>query len=60
MTPDLATALLGGIAAIIGALTIGFARILKEFKKNSGSTMRDRIDRIEERVDEVYRILAGK
>jgi hypothetical protein len=58
VSPELATALLAGIATIIAALAIGFVRLIREMRPNSGSTMRDRIDRIEKRVDEIYLLIA--
>lgn len=53
--------LLVGISTLIGAIATGVRFLVKhyfvELKPNSGSTMNDRLFRIEQRVDELYRHL---
>lgn len=60
MTADLAAALLGGIAAIISALAIGFTRIIRELKPNGGQSLRDRVDRIEIQIQELHKAVTTR
>jgi hypothetical protein len=57
-------------ALIVSVLTIstGFAMMVKwlvkhylsELKPNGGSSMSDKLNRLEDRVDEIYRLLVDK
>ena len=52
-----AMTLIGGFAAAIRWLVKHY---LSELRPNSGSSMRDSIDRLEERVDRIYEILCAR
>jgi len=61
MTPTDWAALIVSIAAIVGAFS-GLVRwlvkhYLVELKPNSGSSLRDSVDRLERQVEEIYRSL---
>ena len=57
-----------GIAVAVTTIVASFAgsvrwlvkHYLTELKPNSGSSMRDSLDRLERRVDGLYELLAGK
>jgi len=57
-----------GIAVAVTTIVASFAgsvrwlvkHYLTELKPNSGSSMRDSIDRLERRVDSLYELVAGK
>jgi hypothetical protein len=57
-----------GIAVAVTTIVASFAgsvrwlvkHYLAELKPNSGSSMRDAIERLERRVDELFTLLAGK
>lgn len=57
-----------GIAVAVTTIVASFAgsvrwlvkHYLTELKPNSGSSMRDSLDRLERRVDELFTIIAGK
>ena len=57
-----------GIAIAVTTIVASFAgsvrwlvkHYLTELKPNSGSSMRDSIDRLERRVDSLYELVAGK
>lgn len=57
-----------GIAVAVTTIVASFAgsvrwlvkHYLTELKPNSGSSMRDSIDRLERRVDGLYQLIAGK
>jgi len=57
-----------GIAVAVTTIVASFAgsvrwlvkHYLTELKPNSGSSMRDSLDRLERRVDSLYELLAGK
>ena len=60
-----------GVSTLIGAVAIGVRHLVKgylaELKPNSGSSMRDEqnrqgdsIKRLEDRVDEIYRLLLNR
>jgi hypothetical protein len=57
-----------GIAVAIFTLTAGFASLIRwmvkhylaELKPNSGSSLRDSVDRLERQVEEIYRILLAR
>ncbi len=57
-----------GIAVAVTTIVASFAgsvrwlvkHYLTELKPNSGSSMRDSIDRLERRIDELFRIISEK
>jgi hypothetical protein len=57
-----------GIAVAVTTIVASFAgsvrwlvkHYLTELKPNSGTSMRDSLDRLERRVDELFTIIAGK
>ena len=57
-----------GVAVAVTTIVASFAgsvrwlvkHYLTELKPNSGSSMRDALDRLERRVDGLYELLAGK
>jgi hypothetical protein len=57
-----------GVAVAIFTLTAGFASLVRwlvkhylvELKPNSGSSLRDSVDRLERQVEEIYRILLSR
>ncbi len=57
-----------GIAVAVTTIVASFAgsvrwlvkHYLAELKPNSGSSMRDSIDRLERRIDGLYELIAGK
>jgi hypothetical protein len=57
-----------GIAVAVTTIVASFAgsirwlvkHYLTELKPNSGSSMRDSLDRLERRVDSLYELIAGK
>lgn len=48
---------LGGVAALLRFVILHY---LAELKPNSGSSMRDSINRLETRVDKIYEMLLSK
>lgn len=67
MAPELITALAGGITAIAAAIGWGIRKVfitlsdyLKELKPNHGSSLKDQVNRLEQRVDDIYKMLADK
>jgi len=61
MTPTDWAALAVSVATIIGAFTAAVRWLVKhylsELRPNSGSSLRDSVDRLERQVEEIYRIL---
>lgn len=62
MSPELLTAMAAAITTIMGA---NFALIkwlinkfLVELKPNGGNSLKDQVNRLEKRVDDIYTILA--
>ena len=57
-----------GIAVAVTTIVASFAgsvrwlvkHYLTELKPNSGSSLRDSVDRLERRVDSLYELIAGK
>jgi hypothetical protein len=57
-----------GIAVAVTTIVASFAgsvrwlvkHYLTELKPNSGTSMRDSVDRLEKRVDSLYELIAGK
>ena len=64
MTPTDWAALAVSIATIIGAFTAAVRWLVKhylsELRPNSGSSLRDSVDRLEERVDRIYEMLCDR
>jgi hypothetical protein len=64
MTPTDWAALAVSVATIVGAFTAAVRWMVKhylsELRPNSGSSLRDSVDRLEERVDKIYEILLNK
>jgi hypothetical protein len=65
--PEVIAALVGAIGAISGAIAWGIRKTfitlsdyLKELKPNSGTSIKDQINRLEERVDDIYKIIARR
>ena len=48
------------VASFAGSVRWLVKHYLGELKPNSGSSMRDSVDRLEKRVDSLYELLAGK
>jgi hypothetical protein len=64
MTPEIIAALAAATATILGTF-FAFSRwmiktFLSELKPNGGSSLRDSIDKLEKRVDEIYILLAER
>jgi hypothetical protein len=64
ITPELLTAFFVGVVSIMTGF-IGFSKwiigkFLKELKPNGGSSIKDQVNRLEARVDDIYYILAEK
>ncbi len=61
MTPNDWAALAVAISSLIGALAIGVRHLVKyylsELKQNGGSSIKDQVNRLEEKVDTLYQIL---
>jgi len=71
MTPEQWVGFCVGVTTLIGAVALGVRHLVKyylaELKPNSGSSMRDEqtrqgqmIQKLESRVDEIYRLLVEK
>ena len=64
MTPSDWAALAVSIFTIVAGFTAAVRWLVKhylsELRPNSGSSMRDSIDRLEERVDRIYEMLCEK
>jgi hypothetical protein len=48
------------LGAIFGLIKWMITKFLSELKPNSGGSMKDQITRLEERIDDIYSILATK
>jgi hypothetical protein len=64
MTPEVIAAIAAGIVTVLTAF-FGFSKwlvttFLHELKPNGGSSIKDKIDRLEQRIDDIYQILAGR
>lgn len=62
MTPEIIAAFSGALIAVLGAI-FGFAKwmvdkFLNELKPNGGKSLKDQVNRLEQRVDDIYNILA--
>jgi len=64
MSPQDYAALVVAIATVLGGITAMLQFMIKhylaELKPNSGSSMKDAVDRLETRVDKIYEILCNK
>jgi hypothetical protein len=64
MTPNDWAALAVAITTLLGSLAIGVRHLVKHFlselKPNGGSSLRDQVNRLEEKVDTLYQILIQK
>lgn len=64
MTPEIIAAIAAGIVSVIAsvaALTKWIiTKFLKELKPNGGSSLKDQVNRLEKRVDDIYHLLAEK
>ena len=49
--------LIGSVLSVIALIGYIETRIKKEFKPNSGSSVKDQLDRLESRVDKLYDFL---
>lgn len=63
MTPADWAGLAVAVSTLIGSFVLGVKWLvqhyLAELKSNGGSSLRDQVNRLEERVDEIYLILIG-
>lgn len=64
MTAEIITAIASGVLGILGAF-YGFNRwliktFLHELKPNGGSSLKDQINKLEQRVDDIYKLLAER
>jgi hypothetical protein len=67
MSAEVLVAIIGGFVAIVTTIISGMFSLKKrvetlisEFKPNGGSSMKDHINRLEQRIDAIYKILAEK
>ena len=64
MTPTDWAALAVSVATIVGAFAASVRWLVKhylsELRPNSGSSLRDSVDRLEERVDRIYEMLCDR
>lgn len=63
MTPTDWATIAVAISTLIGSFAYGVKWLvqhyLAELKPNSGSSLKDQVNRLEERVDEIYALLIG-
>jgi hypothetical protein len=64
MTPSDWAAFAVAITTLVGSLAVSIRWLVKhylsELRPNSGSSMRDSVDRLEQRVDRIYEILCDR
>lgn len=64
MTPNELVAFGVGVCSIAGALLLALRWVIKSFlselKPNSGSSMKDQITRLEQRVDELFALISKR
>jgi len=64
MTPNDWAALAVAITTLIGTLAVAVRHLVKhylsELRPNGGSSLRDQVNRLEEKVDTLYQILIQK
>lgn len=62
MTIDIIREVFAGVLLVIGSFTVILkwlvSKILKEFKPNGGSSLKDQVNRLESRIDDIFDILA--
>ena len=56
----MAVALIAIFSAIAGGIRWMVKHYLNELKPNGGSSMKDSMDRMEQRIDDLYKLVAGK
>jgi len=64
MTPEIITAIASAIVVVLTAF-FGFSKwviktFLHELKPNGGSSIKDQVNRLENRIDDIYQILAER
>jgi hypothetical protein len=64
ITPEIIAAIASAIVLVLGAF-FGFTKwivnkFLHELKPNGGSSLKDQVNRLEKRVDEIYALLAKR
>ena len=64
MTPNEWAGLAVAVTTLIGALAVGVRHLVKyylsELKQNGGSSIKDQVNRLEQKVDTLYQILIQK
>jgi hypothetical protein len=64
LSPELLAALAGAITSILGVnvalIKWLINKFLVELKPNGGNSLKDQVNRLEKRVDDIYAILADK
>ena len=60
MIAAFASATVAILGAMFGLIKWMITKFLSELRPNSGSSMKDQITRLEERIDDIYSILATK
>ena len=64
MTPNDWVAIASGVCAVTGSLFMGLRWVIKsylaELKPNGGSSLKDQMNRLEQRVDDLYLLLVKK
>jgi len=64
MTPGEWVALAVGVCAVLTSLLVALRWVIKsylaELKPNSGTSMKDQLTRLEERVDELYSLMCKR
>jgi hypothetical protein len=60
MIAAFASATVAILGAMFGLIRWMITKFLSELRPNSGSSMKDQITRLEERVDSIYLLLASK
>ena len=65
--PEVVAAVVAAIGGIATVVKVGLSRILKkvesmleELRPNGGNSMKDQINRLDHRIDEIYKILLNK
>jgi hypothetical protein len=64
MSPDIISAIASAVVLVLGSFFAFtkwmITKFLSELKPNGGSSMKDQINRLEQRMDDVYHILAER
>ena len=60
MIAAFASATVAILGAMFGLIKWMITKFLSELRPNSGTSMKDQITRLEERVDDIYLLLASK